>query len=302
MEDPRGRQPSPRGAMSQPCHMTPCACHCAACRAAGHGNGACVVLCAGLHDLLDGKADVVDEILRQYHGAHGWGTARFDAAIHCVQYGPTGDVIVAGGADNNSGQACKPQIHLICAQTGERISSGRLGLTGHWAYVRSISWAPDGKRLASGSNDKTVRIWEVATGTELSQLTGHSDPVRSVSWAPDGIRLASGSNDGTVRIWEAATGKELSRLRQHKHWVISVSFSPDGTRLASGSADKTVKIWNSACSWEALWTLGGHTNYVLSVAWSPDSTRLASGSSDKTVKIWDPATGVCLSTLKGHSG
>ena len=80
----------------QPRHMMPCACHCAACRAAGHGDGVCVVLCAGLHALFDGKADVVDLVWRHYYGACGWGTARFDAGIDCVQYGPgLGDVIAA---------------------------------------------------------------------------------------------------------------------------------------------------------------------------------------------------------------
>ena len=83
----------------QPRHMTPCVCHCAACRAAGHGDGACVVLCAGLHALFDGKADVVDLVFENYYGACGWGTVRFDADIHCVQYGPAGDVIAAGSFD-----------------------------------------------------------------------------------------------------------------------------------------------------------------------------------------------------------
>ena len=95
-----------------PEHMTPCACHCAACRAAGHGN-ACVVLRVGLLRLFRGKTDIVDLVLRHYRGASGWGAARFDAAIHCVQYGPAGDVIAAGDALGG--------IHLICAQTGEKI-------------------------------------------------------------------------------------------------------------------------------------------------------------------------------------
>ena len=114
--------------MSQPCHMTPCACHCAACRAAGHGNGACVILCAGLHDFFDGKADVVDLVLRHYyHGASGWSGARFNAAIHCVQYGPAGYVMAAGGDDKH--------IHLICAQTGEKIVCP---LRGHDGEVMSV--------------------------------------------------------------------------------------------------------------------------------------------------------------------
>ncbi len=99
--------------------MTPCACHCAACRAAGHGN-TCVVLRMGLLSLFDGKADIVDLVLRHYyHGASGWDTARFDAEILSVQYRPADDVIAAGDADG--------LIHLICAQTGAKI----LCLKGH---------------------------------------------------------------------------------------------------------------------------------------------------------------------------
>jgi hypothetical protein len=100
-------------------HMTPCACHRAACRAAGHGN-TCVVLRIGLLHLFDDKADIVDLVLRHYyHGASGWDTARLDGNILSVQYGPAGDVIAAGGKDG--------RIHLICAQTGAKF----LCLKGH---------------------------------------------------------------------------------------------------------------------------------------------------------------------------
>ena len=182
----------------QPRHMTPCACHCAACRAAGHGDGACVVLCAGLHALFDGKADVVDLVLRHYYGACGWGTARFDAGIRCVQYGPAGDVIAAGSSDG--------RIHFICAQTGEKILCP---LSGHSHWVLSVAWSPDGTKLASGSRDKTVRIWEAATGKQLWQLRGHTDVVRSVCFSSDGKEL-SGSDDSTVRNWDPATRASLS--------------------------------------------------------------------------------------------
>ena len=103
---PRARRDGAAG--SAPRHMTPWACHCAACRAAGHGN-TCVLLRMGLLKLCHGKADIVDLVLRHYHGASRWDTARFDAAIHCVQYGPAGDVTAAGAQDGG--------IHLVCAQT-----------------------------------------------------------------------------------------------------------------------------------------------------------------------------------------
>ena len=167
--------------------------------------------------------------------------------------------------------------------------------------VWSVAFSPDGQRLASGSWDKTVKIWDSATGKELFSLKGHAGPVRSVAFSPDGQRLASASADQTVKIWDSATGKELFALKGHAGMVTSVAFSPDGQRLASGSTDKTVRIWDSVTGKE-LFALKGHAGAVRSVAFSPDGQRLASASNDKTVKIWDSATGKELFALKGHAG
>jgi len=158
-------------------------------------------------------------------------------------------------------------------------------LTGHSDRVRSVVYSPDGRYLASGSLDKTIKIWEVATGTELRTLTGYSIGVLSVVYSPDGHYLASGSNDNTIKIWEVATGKQLRTPTGHSEVVRSVVYSPDGRYLASGSQDKTIKIWEVATGKE-LRTLTGHSQTVVSVAYSPDGRYLASGSSDKTIKIW----------------
>ena len=110
-----------------------------------------------------------------------------------------------------------------------------LTLEGHAGWVMSVAFSPDGQRLASGSGDQTVKIWDSATGKELFSLKGHAGQVRSVAFSPDGQRLASASEDQTVKIWDSATGKELFALKGHAGWVWSVAFSPDGQRLASGS-------------------------------------------------------------------
>ena len=170
--------------------------------------------------------------------------------------------------------------------------------TGH--SVKSVVYSPDGRYLASGSGDDTIKIWEVATGKELRTLTGHSSLVSSVVYSPDGRYLAGGSWDNTIKIWEVATGKELRTLNGHSDWVESVVYSPDGRYLASGDSFGTIKIWQVATGTE-LRNLTGYYLPVNSVVYSPDGRYLASGGDDKTIKIWEVATGKQLRTLTGHS-
>ncbi|PHH49227.1 Vegetative incompatibility protein HET-E-1 [Ceratocystis fimbriata CBS 114723] len=174
-------------------------------------------------------------------------------------------------------------------------------LEGHSHSVLSVVFSNDGQRLASGSWDSTVKIWDATSGACLRTLEGHSDSVRSVAFSNDGQRLASGSSDSTVKIWDATSGACLQTLGGHSDSVSSVVFASDGQRLASGSEDTTVKIWD-ASSGACLQTLEGHSRAVLSVVFSNDGQRLASGSWDSTVKIWDATSGACLQTLEGLHG
>ena len=169
-------------------------------------------------------------------------------------------------------------------------------LEGHWSDVWSVAFSHDSARLASGSIDRTVRIWNASSGACLSTLEGHRDFVRSVAFSHDSARLASGSEDRTVKIWDASSCACLLTFEGHRDSVWSVAFSHDSARLASGSIDRTVKIWD-ASSCACLLTLEGHRDYVWSVAFSHDSARLASVSDDKRVKIWDARSGACLRTL-----
>ena len=114
----------------------------------------------------------------------------------------------------------------------------------HEGVSLSVAFSPDGKTLASGGWDKTVRLWDVATGTEKKILRGHLDSIHSVAFSPDGKTLASGGWDKTVRLWDVATGTEKKILRGHLDSIYSVAFSPDGKTLASGSSDGTVGLWD----------------------------------------------------------
>lgn len=116
-------------------------------------------------------------------------------------------------------------------------------LEGHNSWVRSLAFSPDGKILASGSSDRTVKLWDLAAGRNYHTLTGHSGYVFSLAFSPDGQILASSSSDTTVKLWLLAARREIFTLTGHSSAVGCVAFSPDGQALVSGSGDGTIKLW-----------------------------------------------------------
>jgi WD40 repeat protein len=170
---------------------------------------------------------------------------------------------------------------------------------GHADAVTAVAWSPDGRRIASGSDDMTVQVWDAADGGHVYTYQGHSDQVIAVAWSPDGRRIASASNDHTVQVWDAASGGRILIYQVQKANVTAVAWSPDGGRIASASYE-TVQIWDPTFG-DHFYTYSVHTDWVWSVAWSPDGRHIASASRDSTVQVWDAANGGHVYTFRGHA-
>ncbi|TFK17156.1 WD40 repeat-like protein, partial [Coprinopsis marcescibilis] len=168
--------------------------------------------------------------------------------------------------------------------------------------VLAVGFSSDGTRIVSGSEDKSVRVWDASTGEMLKELEGHTGSVFSVGFSHDGTRIISGSADESVRVWDASTGQMLKKLEGHTGSVLSVGFSRDETRIVSGSHDESsVRVWDASTG-QMLKKLEGHTGSVWSVGFSRDGTRIVSGSADESVQVWDASAGEMLKKLEGHTG
>jgi WD40 repeat protein len=172
---------------------------------------------------------------------------------------------------------------------------------GHMGRVWSAHFSPDGRYVATASEDDKVRIWHVAPSIIMTVLKGHTGHVHKAIFAPDGRRLVTVSDDGTARIWDGKTGNEIAVLTGHEGAVWYAVFSQDGQRFVTTSTDGTARVWDSDTG-RLLHTLRGHEGLVNHAHFSPDGQQVVTGGKEGTTRIWNVASGESVAVLRGHQG
>ncbi|KAK4548509.1 hypothetical protein LTR36_009419 [Oleoguttula mirabilis] len=230
------------------------------------------------------------------------------SVVCCVRFSHDGRFVATG---------CNRSAQIFDVNTGRQVCH----LQDHQStfdgdlYIRSVCFSPDGKFLATGAEDKIIRVWDIANKQIRHSFAGHEQDIYSLDFASDGRYIASGSGDRTIRLWDIQENQCVLTL-QIEDGVTTVAISPDGRFVAAGSLDKSVRIWDTQTGVLVERTEGeqGHKDSVYSVAFAPDGQHLVSGSLDKTIRMWKlnnrssssmqvgphPKTGECVRTFEGH--
>lgn len=227
------------------------------------------------------------------------------STIATLAASPDGTTIACGCADGS--------IALRSAVDGSLRAVLRAGDDGRPAHDRAVSciaFDRSGRRLVSGSHDRTARVWDLDARSLVTTFTGHAFPVGGAAFSPDGRLVASCSYErrpngvvGTVLLWDPVTGAASGALEGGAKPLVGLAFSPDGSRLAAASWDFCVFVWPTEGGAPVVCAMpdDGIYNAVDAVAWSPDGALVAGASKDRTARVWDAAGGTLVATLRGHA-
>lgn len=237
-------------------------------------------------------------------------TLEHKSVVCCVRFSMDGRYVATGC--NRAAQIFDVESGQLVAQLEDEAADKDGDL-----YVRSVCFSPDGKYLATGAEDKIIRVWDIAAKEIKVKFTGHDQDIYSLDFSRNGRIIASGSGDRTVRLWDLEKQTNLLIL-QIEDGVTTVALSADGRLVAAGSLDRSVRVWDteSGAPIDRLEGREGHQDSVYSVAFSPSGRELVSGSLDRTIKMWELSppmprgvgtvggvknTGHCIRTFEGHN-
>ncbi len=168
---------------------------------------------------------------------------------------------------------------------------------GHADWVQAVVFAPTGRRLATSSNDRTVRLWDIDTGAVVSVLK-LTYPVDAIDYSPDGRALVTAGTDGAVQLWDIRTATPIARFEGTGYPLFSVAYAPDGRNVAAAGKDRVVYLWNTANGNRRA--LEGHRGEINALAFRPGSKMLVSAGADRLIHVWDVESGQEISSLSGH--